>query len=218
MEAITCVDAEEYYQDLKSSTETSEKVVSSQFSEIKEAILNEIPVQYFTRIYTMAAGNETKDFYCIVDFPAVDNKEYVIVISMPFVREEELLLSGLENFLVDVEIQGVKPGVETEDTTTVKNDETYAFSVSDASSAEEYIDAFLQNNSHLEIGTQEELQLCDRMIHSFHIKEKDSDKVRQSIGVIELASGVVFAFEYDHVNFGEAGFEEVLGAMKFIVE
>lgn len=265
VEAVTFADAETYYQDVKEQTETNEKVASSQFSEIKEAVLNEIPVKYFTRIYTMAAGNENKDFYCVVDFPVVDNKEYILVVSMHFGKEEELLLSGLENLLVDVEIQGVKSGAETEGTTvkndefydpwyneaslltsggkTVNvyfvgegsftceadgnwiyiydaNDETYGFSVSDAASAEEYIDAFIQNNSHveLEIGTQEELQLCDRTIHSFYIKEKGSDEVWQSIGVIELASGVVFTFAHQHVNFGETGFEEVLGELRFKVE
>ncbi len=264
VEAITFADAKTYYQDVKEQTETNENVASSQFSEIKETVLNEIPVKYFTRIYTMAAGNENKDFYCVVDFPAVDYKEYILVVSMPFGEEEELLLSGLENLLVDVEIQGVKPGDEAD--TTVKNDEfydpwynevylltsggktvnvyfvgegslnwemdgnwiyiydandeIYAFSVSDAASAEEYIDSFLESNSHLEleIETQEELQLCDRTIHSFHIKEKDADEVWLSTGVIELASDVVFVFEYDHVNFGEAGFEEVLGELRFKVE
>lgn len=265
VEAITFADAKTYYQDVKIQTETNENVASSQFSEIKEAVLNEIPVKYFTRIYTMAAGNENKDFYCVVDFPAVDNKEYILVVSMHFGREEELLLSGLENLLVDVEIQGVKPGAETEDATVKNdefyypwydeahlltsggknvnvyfvgegnltwemdgiwlyiydaNDEIYAFRVSDAASAEEYIDSFLESNSHLEleIETQEELQICDRTIHSFHIKEKDADEVWLSTGVIELASDVVFVFEYDHVNFGEAGFEQVLGELRFKVE
>lgn len=265
VEAITFADAEAYYQNTKEQTETNENVASSQFSDLKEAVLNEIPVKYFTRIYTMAAGNENKDFYCVVDFPAVDNKEYILVVSMHFGREEELLLSGLENLLVDVEIQGVKPGAEEEDTTVKNdefndswyneahlltsggkavnlyfvgdgsltcemdgvwlyiydaNDEIYAFSVSDAASAEEYIDSFLESNSHLEleIETQEELQLCDRTIHSFHIKEKDADEVWLSTGVIELASDVVFVFEYDHVNFGEAGFEEVLRQLRFKVE
>ena len=84
VEAVTFADAEAYYQDTKEQTETNENVASSQFSDLKEAVLNEIPVKYFTRIYTMAAGNENKDFYCVVDFPAVDNKEYILVVSMHF--------------------------------------------------------------------------------------------------------------------------------------
>lgn len=266
VEAITFADAEAYYQDIKELTETNDKVTSSQLSELKETVLNEIPAKYFTRMYTMASGNENTEFYCVVDFPAVDYKEYVLVVCMYSEREEELLLGGLEKLLVDVEIQGVKPGAEVDTAVndefydpwyneawlmtsggkTVQiyfvgennltfeldsdmsnwiyiydeNNEIYAFSVSDAASAEEYIDSFLESNSHLEleIETQEELQVCDRSIHSFHIKEKDADEVWQSIGVIELASDTVFTFDYGHANFGEPGFEEVLRELRFKVE
>lgn len=123
VQTIVCADAETYYQEMKGDIESNEKVTSSQFSEIKETDMNGITVQYFNRIYTMN-GNENKDFYCFVDFPVVDNKEYAVVLSMHYGREDEVLLSGVENLIVDIEIQGVKPGAETEGA-TVKNDEFY---------------------------------------------------------------------------------------------
>ena len=75
---------------MKGDIESNEKVTSSQFSEIKETDMNGITVQYFNRIYTMN-GNENKDFYCFVDFPVVDNKEYAVVLSMQYGREDEVL-------------------------------------------------------------------------------------------------------------------------------
>lgn len=123
-QTINCIDAETYYQEVKSDTELNEKVVNSQFSDVKEAVINGVNVKYFNRIYSMESGSENKDFYCFVDFPTIDNTEYAVVLSMHYGREDEVLLSGLENLLVDIEIQGVKPGATVEDT-SIKNDEFY---------------------------------------------------------------------------------------------
>lgn len=109
-----CADAESYYQQRKNATELNEKVTESQYSEIKETDVNGITVQYFTHIYTMNE-KEMKDFFCFVDFPVIDNEEYAVVLSLYYGREDEELLSGLENLLVDVEIKGVKPGATVED-------------------------------------------------------------------------------------------------------
>lgn len=115
---------EELYQDFKSGTGNA-NVVSSEVSELKETVLNEIPVQYFTCTYTMKAGNENKDFYAFVDFPFVDHREYGVQIYTPLVKEEELTLtlSGLENLLVDIELQGAKPVAMGEESTTIENTE-----------------------------------------------------------------------------------------------
>lgn len=121
VETIVCADAETYYQERKNVTGLNEKVTGSQYSEIKETNVNGIIVQYFNHIYTMN-GKEMKDFFCFVDFPVIDNKEYAVVLTMHYGREDEVLLSGIENLLVDIEIQGVKPGITAEDT-SVKNDE-----------------------------------------------------------------------------------------------
>lgn len=99
-----------------------------------------------------------------------------------------------------------------------KNDDVYGFSAHDASSAEAYIDSFLQGNDHMEIKEQEKLQIGGRTIHAFHFKEKETGREYGSFGVIELGSDVVFTFSYKHVNFGDPAFEDLLGATKFIVE
>ena len=45
------------------------------------------------------------------------------------------------------------------------------------------------------------------------------DNISEKYGAIELASGVVLAFSDDHVKYGgETGFENVLEALKFVVE
>ena len=265
VETVECADAETYYQERKNVTELNEKVTGSQFSEIKETDVNGITVQYFNRIYTMN-GNENKDFYCFVDFPVIGNKEYAVVLEMPYGREEEFLLSGVKNLLVDIEIQGVKPGATAEDTSvkndefdeinyypeylttpdgkTVavymdinaditgvvdsevpssiyiydKNDDVGYFSVDDAVSAEEYANNILQWNDYLEIGSHEEIQLAGRTIHMYHFADKETGDAFISEGVIQLASDVVFTFTYNHMKYDESGLEEVLEALRFIVE
>ena len=265
VETIECADAEIYYQERKNVTELNEKVTGSQFSEIKETDVNGITVQYFNRIYTMN-GNENKDFYCFVDFPVIGNKEYAVVLSMPYGREEKVLLSGVKNLLVDIEIQGVKPGATVEDTSAKndefdennyypeylttpdgkivavymdinaditwevdsdvpssiyiydKNGEVGYFAVGDAVSAEEYANNILQWNDYLEIGTQEEIQLAGRTIHMYHFVDRETGDVFISEGVIQLASDVVFTFTYNHIKYDESGLEEVLEALRFIVE
>lgn len=124
-EAIFCADAETYYQELKNDTESNKNVASSQFSQLQETVINGIPVQYFDYVYSMVGGNENKDFYCFVDFPVIDNDECAVLFKMHYGREAEVLLTGLEDLLVDIEIKGVKPGVDKEDTSVEKEDETW---------------------------------------------------------------------------------------------
>ena len=265
-QTIECADVAEYYQELKSDTESNEKVTSSQFSEIKETDVNGITVQYFNRIYTMESGSENKDFYCFVDFPATDNREYAVILSMNYGREDEVLLSGIENLLVDIEIQGMKPGITAEDT-SVKNDEfndpwyneiclttsdgknvniyfvgegdlswdaeadvpssvyiydknqdVCFFSVSDAATPEEYANNMIEWNDHLalEIGSHEEIQLAGCTIHKYQFIDKETGEEFFSEGVIQLASDVVFTFNYKHMQYDDL--EEVLEELRFVVE
>lgn len=252
--------AENYYQDVKSKT--LETDANAEISELKETMVNEISVKYFTRIYTMN-GNDNRDFYGIVEFPGAGQEEKAIVISMAYKKDEELLLSGLENLLVNIEIEGVKPGVATEAPTAgndeidmniycaeeqavtsdgriVKvyynpdviaywdrpddvslyahdmNDDMYAFSVSDYVSAEDYRAEVLQfYGKDIEATELEEQQLGGHTIHSFQIVD-GSRTIRY--GVIELGSGVILDIDYKHSNGDEAALEEVLGAIRFVVE
>lgn len=113
---VSFVDAEDFYQEWKNST--LEFDAGAEVSEMKETVINEIPVAYFTRVYHSKDGeHENRDLYCFVDFPTIDNREKGIEIWMPYEVEEDLLLSSLENLLVDIEIEGVKPSGATEDTT-----------------------------------------------------------------------------------------------------
>lgn len=255
---------EEEIQNDKEWMETKAKTF--QVSEIKETTINEIPVQYYSCIYSMNGENENKYFNCFIEFPTIEEYyNYTIMLRIDSNKEETLILSALENLLVDVELLGVKPlgvgemviendkfddlyyyeeymstssgknvkiyfdkevdltwEVDSDDNSWVyvhdANDDTYGFSVHDATSAEEYINSYLQQNDHIEIEKQEEISLSGRTIHAFHFKEKETGREYGSLGVIELASDVVFTFYYEHVHFGEQGFEEVLGAIRFIVE
>lgn len=99
-----------------------------------------------------------------------------------------------------------------------KNDDVGYFSVDDAVSAEEYANNILQWNDYLEIGSHEEIQLAGRTIHMYHFVDKETGDAFISEGVIQLASDVVFTFTYKHMKYDESGLEEVLEALRFIVE
>lgn len=99
-----------------------------------------------------------------------------------------------------------------------KNDDVGYFSVDDAVSAEEYANNILQWNDYLEIGSHEEIQLAGRTIHMYHFADKETGDAFISEGVIQLASDVVFTFTYKHMKYDESGLEEVLEALRFIVE
>lgn len=99
-----------------------------------------------------------------------------------------------------------------------KNRDVCYFSVNDAATAEEYANNILEWNDYLEIGTQEEIQLAGRTIHTYHFVDKETGEVFISEGVIELASDVVFTFTYNHMKYSESGLEEVLEALRFVVE
>ena len=237
-------------------------------SELKETVINDIPVKYFTYV-KKTDGDRNKFLNCMIDFPDSDYKSRVVILDMFLMLEEDVMLEGLENLLVDIEIQGAKPGSIAENT-SVKNDEvdednywseylktsdgknvtiyidknavndgiTWTvdsqepssiyiydknqdvcyFSVNDASTAEEYANNVIQWNDYLEIGTQEEIQLAGRTLYKYHFVDKETGEVFISEGVIELASDVVFTFTYNHMKYEESGLEEVLEALKFVVE
>ncbi len=257
--------ATEYYQDTKNSTEG--KVVTSEFSDIKTATINNIPVSYFTRVYSMNGETENKDISFIIDFPTIDYSEYVIVLIIYNTVDAEPILAGLKELLKDVEILGIKPeGVEN-GTSEIKNDEfdaniyrgqeifvlsngktvnvyynpdivtscqndsdtwlyindnndnPYAFSFSEAATAEDYINGFIQSNDHLEfvIAEHKETKIAGRTVHTFLLNGKDN--LSEEYGAIELASGVLLTFKDAHVKRGgETGFENVIEALKFVVE
>lgn len=257
-------DAEAEIQNDKEWMETKAKTF--QISEIKEATINEIPVQYYSCIYSTNGENENQYFNCFIEFPTIEEYyNYTIMLRIDGKQEEELILGALENLLVDVELLGVKPlgvgevivendefdeykylseqlkttsgkivmvykhmdaGITWEVDPDVpssiyiydKNQDVCYFSVSDAASAEEYANNILQWNDYLEIGTQEEIQLAGRTIHVYHFVDKETGDVFLSEGVIELASDAVFTFSYNHMNYSESGLEEVLEALRFIVE
>ena len=101
-------DAETYYQDRLGNL--SEYDVS----ELKETVINDIPVKYFT--YVQKTDSDSNKFLnCMIDFPDDGYKSRVVILDMFLMLEEDVMLAGLENFLVDIEIEGVKSGVETED-------------------------------------------------------------------------------------------------------
>ena len=258
---------EEEIQDEKEWMEAKAK--SFQFSEIKETTINKIPVQYYSCTYTTereGRENEHKSFKCVIEFPTIkEYYDYTIMLSLYSEKEETLILSALENLLVDVELLGVKPlGVgeavvgndefydpwydetclttpdgknvniyfvgegglsweaEPEVPSSVyiydKNQDMCYFSVSDAATPEEYANNMIQWNDYLEIGTQEEIQLAGRTIHKYHFVDKETGDVFISAGVIQLASDVVFTFTDKHMKYSESGLEEVLEALRFVVE
>ena len=92
------------------------------------------------------------------------------------------------------------------------------FSVDDAATPEEYANNILEWNDYLELGSQEEIQLAGRTIHKYHFVDKDTGDVFISEGVIQLVSDVVFTFAYNHMKYSESGLEEVLEALRFVVE
>lgn len=97
------------------------------------------------------------------------------------------------------------------------NGDLYEFNVGDYVSAEEYINVFIQDNTHLnlKITGKEEIKLGGHAIHSYYLQ---GDRRTHGIGVIELASDVVVHFEHKRVNFEGQDFENVIGAIKFVVE
>lgn len=99
--------AETYYLDRQ------EQLDEYDVSDLKETIINDIPVKYFTYV-NKTDGDRNKFLECMIDFPGSGHESRVVILDMFLVLEEEVMLAGLENFLVDVEIEGVKPGVATE--------------------------------------------------------------------------------------------------------
>lgn len=89
------------------------------------------------------------------------------------------------------------------------------FSVSDFASAEDYrkhlIEFYGENSQVTEI---EKNQVGGYTVHSFQVSYKHGDI---KYGAIELGSGVIFCFDYEHTD-EEVNLEEILGAMKFEVE
>lgn len=256
-------------EEIKSNKDWMEtKAKSFQISEIKETTINKIPVQYYSCVYSTDGEHENKFFNCFIKFPTIEEYyNYTVLLRIDGNKEDALILSALENLLVDIELIGVKPvGVENE-TTEIKNDEfdEYAyyenwlstasgknvkiyldkqvdlngyadaencsqfeiitadgrkaiFTVSDAATDEEYINNWLQVNDDDKIGTQEEIQMAGRTIHAYHLVDKETSNETISIGVIELASNVVFTFVYSHVKLSESELADVLGALRFVVE
>lgn len=114
-------DVKAYFEYRKSGTES--RAVTSKFSEIKEALINDIPVQYFSCVYSMDGEKELSYLDCFIDFPNIDYGEYAIVLRVENCKlGEELILKGLENLLVDVELRGVKPVGNNGEGSTVEND------------------------------------------------------------------------------------------------
>lgn len=89
------------------------------------------------------------------------------------------------------------------------------FSVSDFASAEDYrkhlIKFYGENSQVTEI---EKNQVGGYTVHSFQVSYEHGDI---KYGAIELGSGVIFCFDYEHTD-EEVNLEEMLGAMKFEVE
>ena len=89
------------------------------------------------------------------------------------------------------------------------------FSVSDFASAEDYrkhlIEFYGENSQVTEI---EKNQVGGYIVHSFQVTYKQGDI---KYGAIELGSGVIFCFDYEHTD-EEVNLEEMLGAMKIEVE
>lgn len=116
---VNYVDMEDFYQEWKSAT--LEFDANAEVSEMKETVINEIAVGYFTRVYHSKDGeHENRDLYCFVDFPTIDNREKGIEIWMPYKLEEELHLNSLKDLLIDIEIQGVKPNAAGEESKIVE--------------------------------------------------------------------------------------------------
>ena len=256
-------------EEIKSNKDWMEtKAKSFQISEIKETTINKIPVQYYSCVYSTNGEHENKFINCFIKFPTIEEYyNYTVLLRIDGNNEDTLVLSALENLLVDIELIGVKPvGAENEiaeiknDTfdasiyrgqeifvlsngKTVNvyynpdivtscqndsdiwlcindnNDNPYAFSFSIATTAEDYINEFIQDNDHLGfvIAEHKETQIGGKTVHTFQLNGKDN--VSEKYGAIELASGVVLAFSDDHVKYGgETGFENVLEALKFVVE
>lgn len=89
------------------------------------------------------------------------------------------------------------------------------FSVSDFASAEDYrkhlIEFYGENSQVTEI---EKNPVGGYTVHSFQVSDKHGDI---KYGAIELGSGVIFCFDYEHTD-EEVNLEEMLRAMKFEVE
>ena len=89
------------------------------------------------------------------------------------------------------------------------------FSVSDFASTEDYrehlIEFYGENSQVTEI---EKNQVGGYTVHSFQVSYKHGDI---QYGVIELGSGVIFCFDYNHTD-EEVNLEEMLEAMKLEVE
>lgn len=89
------------------------------------------------------------------------------------------------------------------------------FSVSDFASAEDYrkhlIEFYGENSQVTEI---EKNQVGGYTVHSFQVSYKHGDI---KYGAIELGSGVIFCFDYEHTD-EEVNLEEMLKAMRFEVE
>ena len=89
------------------------------------------------------------------------------------------------------------------------------FSVSDFASAEDYrkhlIEFYGENSQVTEI---EKNQVGGYTVHSFQVTYKHGDI---KYGAIELGSGVIFCFDYEHTD-EEVNLEKMLGAMRFEVE
>lgn len=151
-------DAEIYYQD------RLEDLSEFDVSELKETVINDIPVKYFTYV-EKTDGDRNKFLNCMIDFPDSGYASRVVIFDMFLTREENVMLEGLENLLVDIEIQ-----------------------------------------------------LAGRTIHKYHFVDKETGDVFISKGVIELASDVVFTFDYNHMKYDESSLEEVFEALRFVVE
>lgn len=244
------------------------KAKSFKISEIKETTINKIPVQYYSCVYSTDGEHENKFFNCFIKFPTIEEYyNYTVLLRIDGNKEDALILSALENLLVDIELIGAKPvGAENEiaeiknDTfdasiyrgqeifalsngKTVNvyynpdivtscqndsdiwlyindnNDNPYAFSFSEAATAEDYINGFIQSNDHLEfvIAEHKETKIAGRTVHTFLLNGKDN--LSEEYGAIELASGVLLTFKDAHVKRGgETGFENVIEALKFVVE
>ncbi len=101
-------DAESYYQD------RLDNLGEYDVSELKETVINDIPIRYFTYV-KKTDGDSNKFLNCMIDFTDNDYKSRVVICDMFLMLEEEVMLTGLENFFVDIEIEGIKPGAQTED-------------------------------------------------------------------------------------------------------
>ena len=116
---VSYADTEEFYQEWKSTT--LEFDPNAEVSEMKETVINEIPVGYFTRVYHSKDGeHENRDLYCFIDFPTIDNREKGLEIWTYYNLEEELHLNSLKDLLIDIEIQGVKPGAAGEKSAAIE--------------------------------------------------------------------------------------------------